>query len=495
MAYILALDQGTTSSRAILFNDAGEIVAVAQHEFEQLYPQPGWVEHDPMEILTSQMGCAVEALGKAGARPRDVAAIGITNQRETVIVWDRATGKPIHPAIVWQDRRTAALCGDLERQGLGETISNRTGLVIDPYFSGTKIKWILDHVPGARARAEKGELAFGTVDSWLIWHLTSGRHHVTDVTNASRTLLYNLVDGTWDTELLRIFDVPRSVLPEVVWSSQKIGDVTTTLGLGGVAIAGVAGDQQAALFGQLCWSPGEAKNTYGTGCFLLQNVGTQFVRSRHRLITTVAASAQPRLEYALEGSIFIGGAVVQWLRDNLKLFGASADVEALAASVPDTNDVFFVPAFVGLGAPHWDPHAGGLLIGLRRDTKPGHIARAALESIAFQVADVLEAVHSETGTPLGALRVDGGAAVNDLLMQFQADVLGVPVVRPRVTETTALGAAYLAGLATGFWASPEELLRKRQGDARFDPKMDAAERTKRRAYWQRAVQRSRNWTE
>jgi glycerol kinase len=495
MAYILALDQGTTSSRAILFTEAGAIAAVAQHEFEQFYPQPGWVEHDPTEILTSQMSCAVEALGKVGARPRDIAAIGITNQRETVVVWERTTGKPIHPAIVWQDRRTAAQCSVLEESGVGDTISNRTGLVIDPYFSATKIKWILDSVQGARARAEKGELAFGTIDSWLIWHLTSGARHVTDVTNASRTLLYNIVKGEWDAELLRIFGIPASLLPEVVWSSQRIGEVTTTLGLGGIAIAGIAGDQQAALFGQLCWSAGEAKNTYGTGCFLLQNIGTQFVRSKHRLITTLAASAQHRLEYALEGSIFIGGAVVQWLRDNLKLIGSSAEVEALAAGVPDTGGVIFVPAFVGLGAPHWDPHAGGLLIGLRRDTKPGHIARAALESIAFQVADVLAAVHSETNAPLGALRVDGGAAVNDLLMQFQADLLGVPVVRPRVTETTALGAAYLAGLASGFWGGPDELRSKRNNDARFEPKMDEPERAKRRALWQRAVERSRNWTE
>jgi glycerol kinase len=494
MAYILALDQGTTSSRAILFDEAGAIAAVAQHEFEQFYPQAGWVEHDPMEILTSQLSCAVEALGKAGARPRDVAAIGITNQRETVIVWERETGKPIHPAIVWQDRRTAPLCEALEKSGVREEVSSKTGLVLDPYFSATKVRWILDNVPGARGRAERGELAFGTVDSWLIWHLTSGMRHVTDVTNASRTLLYNIVKGEWDAELLRIFGVPASMLPKVVWSSERIGDVTTSLGLGGVAIAGIAGDQQAALFGQLCWNAGEAKNTYGTGCFLLQNVGTEFVRSKHKLITTLAASAQKRREYALEGSIFIGGAVVQWLRDNMRLIGSSAEVEALAASVPDTGGVVFVPAFVGLGAPHWDPHAGGLLIGLRRDTKPGHIARAALESIAFQVADVLEAVHSETGTPLGALRVDGGAAVNDLMMQFQADVLGVPVVRPRVTETTALGAAYLAGLATGFWASPEALRAKREGDVRFEPRMDAAERKQRREQWQRAVERSKNWS-
>jgi glycerol kinase len=374
------------------------------------------------------------------------------------------------------------------------TVSAKTGLVLDPYFSATKVAWILDHVQGARARADKGELAFGTIDSWLIWHLTSGQRHVTDVTNASRTLLYNIVKGEWDAEMLRLFSVPESMLPEVVWSSEKVGEVTTTLGLGGVPIAGIAGDQQAALFGQLCWSAGEAKNTYGTGCFLLQNVGTEFVRSRHRLITTLAASAGRRREYALEGSIFIGGAVVQWLRDNLKLISSSGDVEALAASVPDTGGVVFVPAFVGLGAPHWDAHAAGMLIGLRRDTKPGHIARAALEAIAFQVADVLEAVHSETGTPLAALRVDGGASVNDLLMQFQADVLGVPVVRPQVTETTALGAAYLAGLATGFWAVPEELRAKRQGDKRFEPRMDPADRAERRGRWQKAVERAKGWS-
>ena len=494
MPYVLALDQGTTSSRAILFNQSGTIEAVAQHEFQQFYPQPGWVEHDPMEILTSQLSCAVEALGKVGARPRDVAAIGITNQRETVIVWERATGKPIHPAIVWQDRRTAGVCSDLKEGGAEEDVANRTGLVIDPYFSATKVAWILDNVPGARARAEKGELAFGTVDSWLIWHLTSGHCHVTDVTNASRTLLYNIAKGEWDAEMLRLFRVPAAVLPEVVWSSQNVGDVTTSLGLGGIAIAGIAGDQQAALCGQLCWDAGEAKNTYGTGCFLLQHIGTQFVRSKNRLITTLAASTQKRLEYAFEGSIFIGGAVVQWLRDNLKLIGASADVEALAASVPDTGGVVFVPAFVGLGAPHWDPHAAGMIIGLRRGTLPGHIARAALESIAYQVADVLEAVQSET-TAVPDLRVDGGAAVNNLLMQFQADVLGVPVVRPQVTETTALGAAYLAGLATGFWADPQELKAKRSNDIRFEPKMDAAERSGRRALWQRAVERSKQWTE
>ncbi len=494
MAYILALDQGTTSSRAILFDEAGAIAAVAQKEFQQFYPQAGWVEHDPAEILSSQMSCAVEVLAHVSARPRDVAAIGITNQRETVIVWERATGKAIHPAIVWQDRRTAAFCKELEDSGAGEMVSAKTGLVLDPYFSATKVRWILDHVEGARTRAERGELAFGTVDSWLVWHLTSGHTHVTDVTNASRTLLFNIVKGEWDAELLKLFGIPASMLPEVKWSSERVGEVTTTLGLSGLPIAGIAGDQQAALFGQLCWSAGEAKNTYGTGCFLLENIGTEFMRSRHRLITTVAASTGKRLEYALEGSIFIGGAVVQWLRDNLKLIGASADVEALAASVPDTNGVVFVPAFVGLGAPHWDAHAAGMLIGLRRDTGHGHIARAALEAIAFQVADVLEAVGSDTGAPLQALRVDGGAAVNDLLMQFQADILGVPVVRPRVTETTALGAAYLAGLATGFWPGPDALRAERKGDVRFEPKMSAGERAERRARWQKAVERAKEWT-
>ena len=373
-------------------------------------------------------------------------------------------------------------------------VSAKTGLVLDPYFSATKLRWILDHVEGARARAERGELAFGTVDSWLIWHLTSGQKHVTDVTNASRTLLFNIVKGEWDAELLKLFGIPASMLPEVKWSSERVGEVTTTLGLSGLPIAGIAGDQQAALFGQLCWSTGEAKNTYGTGCFLLENIGTEFMRSKHKLITTVAASTAKRLEYALEGSIFIGGAVVQWLRDNLKIIAASSDVEALAASVPDTNGVVFVPAFVGLGAPHWDAHAAGMLIGLRRDTGHGHIARAALEAIAYQVADVLEAVGSDTGEPLRELHVDGGAAVNDLLMQFQADILGVPVVRPRVTETTALGAAYLAGLATGFWPGPDALRAERKGDVRFEPTMSAGERAERRARWQKAVERAKEWS-
>lgn len=498
MQYILALDQGTTSSRAILFDRTGAVAAVAQHEFRQFYPQPGWVEHDPAEIFSSQLSCAVEALSRAGARPQDVAALGITNQRETVIVWERATGKPVYPAIVWQDRRTAPQCEALQAQGIEDFAAERTGLLLDPYFSATKIRWILDNVPGARNQAERGELAFGTVDSWLIWNLTCGAKHMTDVTNASRTLLFNVVAGQWDEEMLRIFDLPASLLPRVLWSSHgvadSIGPVTAPLGLGGIPIAGIAGDQQAALFGQLCWRAGEAKNTYGTGCFLLQNIGKQFLRSKHRLITTLAASNGPRLEYALEGSIFIGGAVVQWLRDNLRLISSSSEVENLALTVPDCGGVVFVPAFVGLGAPHWDPHAGGLLIGLRRDTQPGHIARAALESIAFQVAEVLEAVQSETGNPLGALRVDGGAAVNGLLMQFQADLLGAPVVRPQVTETTALGAAYLAGLGVGFWSGPEDLRAQRVADTRFEPGKTPAEREQLRSRWRRAVDRSRGWS-
>jgi glycerol kinase len=501
MGYILSLDQGTTSSRAILFDEGGAIVAVAQQEFAQIYPQSGWVEHDPTEILTSQMSCAVQALVRAGVETREVAALGITNQRETVVVWERATGRPIYNAIVWQDRRGAEHCERLIGEGAEPMVSAKTGLVLDPYFSATKIAWILDHVAGARAQAEAGLLAFGTVDSWLIWNLTNGSDsqpvHVTDQTNASRTLLYNIVEGRWDDELLRLFGIPASMLPEGRWSSERVGVVNTSHGLGGIAIAGIAGDQQAALFGQLCFHPGEAKNTYGTGCFLLQNIGAGFLQSKNRLITTLAASAGRRLEYALEGSIFIGGAVVQWLRDNMRMIGSSAEVERLAASVPDADGVVFVPAFVGLGAPYWDPHASGLIIGLRRSTQLGHIARAALESIVFQVADALEAMQQDsaagTGTKLPALRVDGGAAVNDLMMQFQADVLGVPVIRPRVTETTALGAAYLAGLATGFWGGESELRAQRQRDDRFEPSMDAGVVAARRGRWKEAVERSRRW--
>jgi glycerol kinase len=493
MSYILALDQGTTSSRAILFDADGKIHAQAAHEFEQIYPQAGWVEHDPYDILTSQLSAAVEVLGKSQARPRDVVAAGITNQRETTIVWDRKTGKPVYNAIVWQDRRTAELCRQLSKDGADETVRAKTGLLIDSYFSGTKIRWILDNVDGARARAERGELAFGTVDSWLIWNLTSGKEHVTDRTNASRTLLYNIVEDKWDAELLKLLDVPESMMPRVVWSNERIAMVSTTLGLGEVEIAGIAGDQQSALFGQLCIHPGDAKNTYGTGCFLLQNIGTEFALSKKRLVTTLTCSLEKKLTYAFEGSVFIGGAVVQWLRDNLGLIRESSDVEALAQTVEGSEGLVLVPAFVGLGAPHWDPHASGLMIGLRRSTKPGHIARAALESIAFQVADVLEAMNGDTKTPCPELRVDGGAAANDLLMQFQADLLGIPVVRPEVIETTALGAAYLAGLAVGFWASPEEIWKLRDAGRKFDPVMDAGMAKAVRGRWSEAVERAMKW--
>jgi len=494
MPYILSLDQGTTSSRAILFDHDGRIVASAHHEFPQIYPNPGWVEHDPFEILTSQLSAAVEVLGKAGVRPRDIAAAGITNQRETVIVWDRETGKPVYNAIVWQDRRTAAQCKKLQDDGAESQVRNNTGLLIDPYFSASKVAWILDNVTGARTQSEAGNLAFGTVDSWLIWNLTSGSRHITDYTNASRTMLFNIVEGRWDDELLRLFRIPANMMPEVVWSSQHIGEVTTSLGLGSVPLAGIAGDQQSALFGQLCVKAGQGKNTYGTGCFLLQNIGDKFVCSEKRLITTLTCSLSRKLEYALEGSVFIGGAVVQWLRDNLKLFNASADVEQLALSVPDNDGVVFVPAFVGLGAPHWDPHASGLIIGIRRGTQTGHIARAAIESIAFQVADVVDAMNADSGSPLPELRVDGGAAANDLLMQFQADLLGVPVARPAVIETTALGAAYLAGLAVGFWQNLDELAAHRESDTRFEPRSDTANMRAARHRWQNAVERSKHWT-
>jgi glycerol kinase len=495
MSYILALDQGTTSSRAILFDAEGNVAAKAQHEFPQIFPKPGWVEHDPFEILTSQLSSAVEALGKLQLRPRDVAGVGITNQRETTIVWDRETGKPVYNAIVWQDRRTAALCKELVKDGAESTFRAKTGLLLDPYFSATKIAWILENVPGAREKAEAGKLAFGTVDSWLIWNLTSGHKHVTDYTNASRTMVFNIVEGRWDEELLRLLKIPESMMPEVVGSSGTVGEVTTTLGLGSVNLAGIAGDQQAALFGQLCINPGDAKNTYGTGCFLLQNIGHEFVQSEHRLITTLACSLDKKLQYALEGSVFVGGAVVQWLRDNLGIIQKSSDVEALAASVPDTDGVVLVPAFTGLGAPHWDPYASGLLIGINRNTKPGHIARAALESIALQVVDVVEAMDADSKEPFKELRVDGGASSNDLLMQFQSDLLRIPVVRPAAIETTALGAAYLAGLAVGFWDSPQEIWAKRKGDVQFAPKMDEGKAKHIRARWNEAVGRAKRWTE
>ncbi|MBS1815381.1 MAG: glycerol kinase GlpK [Acidobacteria bacterium] len=493
--YVLSLDQGTTSSRAILFDKQGQIVGTAQHEFTQIFPEgkAGWVEHDPMEILTSQMSSAVEVLGKVGVRPRDVAAVGITNQRETVVVWDRETNKPVYNAIVWQDRRTAALCEKLTKEGHEDMVRNKTGLRLDPYFSGTKVAWILDNVPGVREKAEAGKLAFGTVDSWLIWNLTSGKRHVTDRTNASRTLLYNIVEDKWDDDMLKLLNVPKSMMPEVVWSSEKLGPVSTTLGLEGVEIAGIAGDQQSALFGQLCVTPGMAKNTYGTGCFLLEHIGTEFKVSQNRLLTTLACSVDRKLEYAFEGSVFIGGAVVQWLRDGLKMFANSKDVEKTAATVKDSNGVIFVPAFTGLGAPHWDPYASGLMIGLGRGTEQGHIARAALESIALQVADLLEAMNKDTPVPLKALRVDGGASANDMMMQFQADVLGVPVIRPVLVETTAMGAAYLAGIAVGFWSGVDEI-RKHQGDGRvFEPRADRADVQKLVSRWKQAVELSKGW--
>jgi glycerol kinase len=493
MRYILALDQGTTSSRAILFDRDGAIVAVAQKEFRQIFPQPGWVEHDAQEIWATQSAVAVEALGRAHAGPGDVAAIGITNQRETTVVWDRETGRPVHNAIVWQDRRTAEFCDRLKADGHGSLITGKTGLVVDAYFSGSKVAWILDNVPGARKQAQQGRLAFGTVDSWLVWNLTGGAVHVTDVSNASRTMLFNIHTMAWDDELLEVIGVPRSVLPEVRSSSEVYGRVTADLGLAELPIAGIAGDQQAALFGQMCVSPGLTKNTYGTGCFLLQNTGEKPVTSRNQLVSTVAWTVNGRTQYALEGSVFIGGAVVQWLRDGLGLIRQSADVERLATSVDDNGGVYLVPAFAGLGAPHWDPYARGLIIGITRGTTAAHIARAAVESIAYQVADLLDAVQRDSGIPLAELRVDGGAASNDLLMQFQADLLGVPVVRPAVTETTALGAAYLAGLAVGFWTSPGEIAQQWQVDRRFTPLMASAHAEALRGRWRDALERAGRW--
>jgi glycerol kinase len=491
--YILALDQGTTSSRAILFDHDGRIKGTAQREFRQIFPQAGWVEHDPQEIWTSQIGVAIEVLAAASLRPRDVAAIGITNQRETTIVWDRETGQPVTNAIVWQDRRTADTCDRLRAEGAEDLVRDRTGLVLDAYFSGTKVAWILDNVPGARARAEAGKLAFGTVDTWLLWNLSSGRLHVTDPSNASRTLLFNIQTGQWDDELLRLLRIPRSLLPEVRSSSEVYGEVSTTLGLESVPLGGIAGDQQAALFGQMCVSPGLTKNTYGTGCFMLQNTGTSAPVSRNKLLTTVAWKRDGVTEYALEGSVFIGGAVVQWLRDGLGIIRSSSEVEALAASVPDNGGVFLVPAFAGLGAPHWDPYARGTIVGVTRGTTAAHLARAALESIAFQSADLLDAMQADAGVKLAELRVDGGASRNDLLMQFQADLIGVSVVRPEVTETTALGAAYLAGLAVGFWKDLEAIKKQWRAERRFEPVMPAARVGERRARWKEALERSKGW--
>jgi glycerol kinase len=493
MSYILALDQGTTSSRAIVFDHDGAIRAVAQKEFTQIFPSAGWVEHDPQEIWASQIGVAVEALGRAHVRPKDLAAVGITNQRETTIVWDRETGEAVHNAIVWQDRRTADYCERLKAEGAGDTIQAKTGLLVDAYFSASKIRWILDNVPGARARADAGKLAFGTVDTWLVWKLTNHTRHLTDVSNASRTMLFNIHTMQWDDELLRLFGIPASMLPDVRSSSEVYGEVSTTLGIENVPIAGIAGDQQAALFGQMCREPGMSKNTYGTGCFLLQNIGTRPTRSHQQLVTTVAWQIGGRTEYALEGSVFIGGAVVQWIRDGLGFVRTAADIEPLAASVPDNGGVYLVPAFAGLGAPHWDPYARGTIVGITRGTTSGHIARAALESIAYQVSDLLDAMAADAGIALTELRVDGGAATNNMLMQFQADLLGVPVVRPAVTETTALGAAYLAGLAVGYWPSVDAITGQWKVDRRFEPGMPRAAAAALRERWTSALERSKGW--
>jgi glycerol kinase len=493
MRYILALDAGTTSVRAILFDHSGQISAVAQREIRQIYPQPGWVEHDPEEIWSSQVAVAMEALGSVGARPGDIAAIGITNQRETSIVWDRETGEPVHHAIVWQDRRTAGMCDQLRRGGALKMIQRRTGLLLDSYFSATKITWILDNVAGARKKAEQGKLAFGTVDSWLVWKLTSRSRHISDASNASRTLLFNIHKGQWDAELLKLFRIPASMLPEVRSSSEVYGQVNATVGLRDIPIGGIAGDQQAALFGQMCIKPGGTKSTYGTGCFLLQNTGAQAVDSKNRLLTTIAWKIGQKTDYAQEGSVFIGGAVVQWLRDGLKLVRSAPEVDALAATVKDSGGLFLVPAFAGLGAPHWDPYARGLLIGITRDATGGHVARAALEGVAYQVADLLEAMQSDTGKKLRELRVDGGLTRSELLMQFQADILGIPIVRPAVTETTALGAAYLAGLATGFWKNLEDEASQWKAEKVFEPKMRRAQAGELRARWQEALARAKQW--
>jgi glycerol kinase len=493
--YVLALDQGTTSSRAILFDRGGHAAATAQREFEQIFPQPGWVEHRPEDLWETQSSVAAEAMQLAGAAAGDIAAIGITNQRETTLVWDRSTGKPVYNAIVWQDRRTAALCDELRAAGLEEMFRAKTGLLLDPYFSGTKLRWILDNVPGARERAQRGDLAFGTVDTWLAWNITGGASHVTDASNASRTLLFNIHTGDWDDELLAALDVPRAVLPEVRESSGVIGPAVSDFPAAGAPLAGMAGDQQAALFGQMCIRPGMVKNTYGTGCFMLLHTGAQAVPSKNRLLTTVAWKRDGRMEYALEGSVFIAGAVVQWLRDGLGIIQRASDIEVLAQTVPDSGGVYLVPAFAGLGAPHWDAYARGIIAGLTRGTTSGHIARAALEGIAYQVADVLEAMAADAGFDVTELRVDGGAAANDLLMQFQADLLGVPIARPRVLETTALGAAYLAGLATGFWADIKETAEHWQEERRFVPTVSAEMRKHLRAGWSKALGRAKAWQE
>ena len=491
--YVMALDAGTTSNRAIIFDVDSKIVGVAQKEFTQHFPQPGWVEHDAEEIWSSMHEVMREALEQSGLVASDIAAIGITNQRETAVIWDRATGRPIYNAIVWQSRQTADICEDLKRQGLVDEFQQKTGLVIDAYFSGTKVKWILDHVEGARARAEKGELAFGTIDTWLLWKLTGGKEHKTDYSNASRTLMFNIKTLEWDEALLKHLTVPKSLLPEVRPSSEVYGHTIPSIIGASVPVAGMAGDQQSALFGQNCFSPGEAKNTYGTGCFLLMNTGEDLCMSKNGLVTTIAWGLDGKVEYALEGSIFVGGSAIQWLRDGLRLVDSAPDSEWVAKKVPDAGGVYMVPAFVGLGAPYWDMNARGMIIGLTRGTTKAHIVRATLDSLAYQTRDVLGAMEADSGNRLAALKVDGGAVANNLLMQFQADLLGVPVDRPQITETTALGAAYLAGLATGVWASKEELKKSWQLDTRFTPALDKKDADKLYKGWRKAVKHAANW--
>ncbi len=492
--YILSFDQGTTSSRAIVFDKKGSIVAVAQKEFTQIFPQPGWVEHDANEIWSTQLGVAAEAITKAGLTVKDIAAIGITNQRETTVVWDRATGMPIHNAIVWQDRRTAEFCDSLKAAGKDKLIQEKTGLVIDAYFSATKVKWILDNVKDARERASKGELCFGTIDSWLVWKLTNGQVHVTDVSNASRTMLFNIHDLAWDHELLDLFDVPASMLPQVKSSSEVYGHTQHILTAHSIPIAGIAGDQQAALFGQMCTHPGMVKNTYGTGCFMLMNTGEKAVPSTHHLLTTVAWQINGVTHYALEGSVFIAGAVVQWLRDGLKIIRTASEVETLAAEVPDSGGVYVVPAFAGLGAPYWNQHARGTIVGITRGTNGAHFARAALDSIAYQTMDILKAMEADAGISIKELRVDGGATANNLLMQFQCDMLDTKVVRPVITETTAIGAAYLAGLAIGFWKDLEEIQAQWQMETVFHSKMDDKKRSELSSGWKKAIQAAVSWS-
>lgn len=492
-SFILSLDQGTTSSRAIIFNKNGNVVSIAQKEFQQHYPSPGWVEHDPLEIWSTQLGVATEAVSKAGLSPSQIAGIGISNQRETTIVWDKNTGKPIFNAIVWQDRRTAAYCDQLKKDGHEDRIRQKTGLLIDSYFSATKIRWILDNVEGAKDKAERGELAFGTVDSWLIWKLTNGEKHITDVSNASRTMIYNIHDLSWDQELLDLLGIPSSMLPEVKSSSEIYGETAGNIFSVRIPIAGIGGDQQAALFGQLCTRSGMVKNTYGTGCFMLMNIGSEPIISKNNLVTTVAWKIGDKVSYALEGSIFIAGAVVQWLRDGLGIIKKSEDVEALAAQVDDTDGVYLVPAFAGLGAPHWDSYARGTIVGLSRGTTSAHIARAALESIAFQTVDILKAMEADSGVDIHELRVDGGATANNLLMQFQSDILSADVVRPQLTEVTAIGAAYLAGLAVGYWENLQDIQEQWQIDRVFKPSpdMNIDEEMKN---WNRAVETAKAWS-